>query len=120
MFKDQRVSLSQSSRIIKITASIQCSPSPCIVTVRDGNIEGVGLHPGSVQMGRKTPDEVDVLLARFVQLGALTQRLVIDRQRHNLGLLQLEPVHSHLGSQTDTRQPLRYSTHGNRITRHHV
>lgn len=56
----------------------------------------MGLHAGR-PVGGKTPDEVDVPLARLVQLGVLAQRLVVDGQRDHLGLLQLEPVDCHLG-----------------------
>lgn len=57
-------------------------------------VEGVGLQARRV--GGEVPHKVDVALARLVQLGVLTQALVVDGQRHHLGLLQLEPVDRHL------------------------
>lgn len=44
-----------------------------------------------------------VLLARIVQLAALTQRLVVDRQRHGLHVHELVVGDGHLGEEVDMR-----------------
>lgn len=45
-------------------------------------------------------DELSVSLSGLVQLGALAQGLVVGREDRSLGLLHLEPVHSHLDTET--------------------
>lgn len=69
--------------------------------LRGGRVRGVRLRARRVD--REAPDKVDVALARLVQLGVLAQALVVDGQRHHLGLLQLEPVDRHLQNQDGGR-----------------
>lgn len=78
------------------TQSLRCIHTPC--ALRCGRVRGVGLQARRVS--GEVPDKVDVSLARLVQLGVLTQALVVDGKRHHLGLLQLEPVDRHLQSTT--------------------
>lgn len=75
---------------------LRCVHSPR--ALRGGRVRGVRLRPRRV--GGEAPDKVDVALARLVQLGVLAQALVVDGQRHHLGLLQLEPVDRHLQTET--------------------
>lgn len=54
------------------------------------------MHVFFRQIFGQIPDELCVAFTRFVQLGALTQGLVVGRERHGLRLLHLKPVHCHL------------------------
>lgn len=44
----------------------------------------------------QVPDKLSIAFTGLVQLGAITQSLIVGRKRHHLPLLHLTPVHCHL------------------------
>lgn len=56
------------------------------------------MHTLFRQIFGQVPDKLSIAFSWFVQLGTLTQGLVVGRERHSLRLLHLKPVHCHLKS----------------------
>ncbi|TNN88429.1 hypothetical protein EYF80_001211 [Liparis tanakae] len=66
-----------------------------------------GLSTSSpLSTSQEIPDELCVAFARFVQLGALAQGLVVGGERHGLRLLHLKPVHRHLENDRSIKSTL--------------
>lgn len=58
------------------------------------------MHSFFMQIFRQVPYKLRKAFAGFVQLGTLTQSLVVGGERHGLRLLHLKPVHRHLRKDT--------------------